>query len=81
MKFSSASREANLHPAMCREAAEMLGQRDWGKHEEIPDSLEGRKYEHKKREEEDSRCEPASLLPMPWEAGLVVLPLFAGQLL
>ncbi|TRZ16544.1 hypothetical protein HGM15179_010597 [Zosterops borbonicus] len=51
--FKQDPREANLHPAMCREAAEMLGQRDWGKHEEIPDSLEGRKYEHKKREEED----------------------------
>lgn len=34
----------------------------------------------KKRKEEDGRCDPEPFLPMPWEAGLVLLPLFAGQL-
>ncbi|KAM7057315.1 uncharacterized protein M8220_003465 isoform 1-T5 [Acridotheres tristis] len=56
MKFCSTSRQVNLHPAMCREAAEMLGQRGWGNTKKFLTPCRAQSVNTKKREDEEGLC-------------------------
>lgn len=81
IKFYSTSRQKKSPSCNVQRSCWNAGTETGGNTKEFLTPCRAQGVHTKKRKKENGRCEPAALLPKPWEAALVLLPLFAGQLL